>query len=94
MGKGSIALGESYMDGSWECEQIDAFIYKVLRADLEQKIKPLSLLWPVIRSKLINLQSHRRAFNIGKHHYDIGNELYRRMLDSRMTYTCGLVLYE
>ncbi|GMR14637.1 MAG: cyclopropane fatty acyl phospholipid synthase [Gammaproteobacteria bacterium] len=89
LGQGSIALGETYMDGLWECEQIDVFIYKVLRAGLEHKISVLGLVWPVIWSKLANLQSRRRAFDIGKHHYDIGNELYKCMLDARMTYTCG-----
>ena len=89
LGQGSIALGETYMDGLWECQQIDVFIYKVLRAGLEHKISVLSLLWPVLWSKLVNLQSRRRAFDIGKHHYDIGNELYQLMLDKRMTYTCG-----
>ena len=27
---GSIALGESYVDGWWDCEAIDQFIYKIL----------------------------------------------------------------
>ncbi len=89
LGQGSIALGETYVDGLWECEQIDVFIYKVLRAGLEHRISVLSLLWPVLWSKLVNLQSRRRAFNIGKHHYDIGNDLFKLMLDARMTYTCG-----
>ncbi len=89
LGQGPIALGETYVDGLWECEQLDVFIFKVLRAGLEHRISPLRLLWPVIWSKLANLQSRRRAFDIGKHHYDIGNELYKRMLDARMTYTCG-----
>ena len=89
LGQGSFALGESYVDGLWECEQIDVFIYKVLRAGLEHRISVLSLLWPVLWSKMVNLQSRRRAFNIGKHHYDIGNDLFKLMLDARMTYTCG-----
>ncbi|MEE8495369.1 MAG: class I SAM-dependent methyltransferase, partial [Xanthomonadales bacterium] len=89
LGQGSIALGETYVDGLWECEQIDVFIYKVLRAGLEHRISVLSLLWPVLWSKLVNLQNRRRAFDIGKHHYDIGNELFKLMLDESMAYTCG-----
>ncbi len=89
LGQGSIALGETYMDGLWECEQIDVFIYKILRAGLEHKISVLRLLWPVLWSKMVNLQSRGRAFNIGKHHYDIGNELFKLMLDDSMAYTCG-----
>ena len=53
-----------------------------------KKIK-FSLLLTVIKAKLTNLQSRRKAFQIGRAHYDIGNELYKNMLDKRMTYTCG-----
>lgn len=86
---GPLGLGEAYMDGLWDCEALDEFIYQVLRADLEHSISPLKLLLPVLWSKIVNLQSRRRAFRIGEHHYDIGNELYELMLDSRMVYTCG-----
>ncbi len=89
LGQGSIALGETYMDGLWDCEQIDVFIYKVLRAGLENKISVLSLLWPVLWSKMVNLQSKRRAFQVGEHHYDMGNDLFLLMLDDTMAYTCG-----
>lgn len=89
LGQGAMALGETYMDGLWECEQLDVFIDKVLRAGLEHKISMWRLLGPVIWSKMVNLQNRRRAFNIGKHHYDIGNELFKLMLDESMTYTCG-----
>ena len=44
---------------------------------------------PALKSKLFNLQSKARAFEVGEKHYDIGNDLYRAMLDKRMTYTCG-----
>ena len=86
---GSIGLGESYMGGLWDCEALDDFFYRLLRADLEHSISPLKLLIPVLQAKIVNLQSSRRAFRIGEHHYDISNELYQLMLDPRMTYTCG-----
>ena len=35
---GSIGLGESYMDGWWECPQLDEFIYRILVARLEEKV--------------------------------------------------------
>ncbi len=86
---GALGLGETYMQGLWDCEALDVLIHRLLRADLEHAISPLRLLWPVLWSKLVNLQAKNRAFRIGERHYDLGNELYRRMLDSRMTYTCG-----
>ncbi|MFQ5642776.1 MAG: cyclopropane fatty acyl phospholipid synthase [Thiogranum sp.] len=86
---GPLGLGEAYMDGLWDCEALDVLIYKLLRADLEHSISPMKLLLPVIQARLVNMQSKGRAFRIGEHHYDIGNDLYRLMLDPRMVYTCG-----
>ena len=89
LGGGALAFGETYMDGLWDCEALDELICKLLRADLEHRISPLKLLLPVLQAKIVNRQARRRAFDIGRHHYDIGNDLYTRMLDPRMTYSCG-----
>jgi cyclopropane-fatty-acyl-phospholipid synthase len=86
---GLLALGESYMDEWWDAEALDDLFFRLIRADLEHRIKPLKLILPVLKAKLFNLQHTRRAFRIGEHHYDLGNDLYRAMLDRRMTYTCG-----
>jgi len=37
--QGLLGLGESYMDGWWDCEKLDEFFYHVLRANLDQKLK-------------------------------------------------------
>ncbi len=87
---GSIGLGESYMQKWWDCQALDQFFFRVLSARLDEKVKfNLKLLFQVLQRKLFNLQSKRRAFNIGEHHYDMGNDLYKAMLDKRMVYTCG-----
>ena len=36
---GTLALGESHMDGWWDCKQLDQFFYKVLKANLRGKIE-------------------------------------------------------
>jgi cyclopropane-fatty-acyl-phospholipid synthase len=85
-----LGLGESYVDGWWECQSIDQFVYRALRARLDKKIKGnWRILLHVLRSKFLNLQSVARAFEIGEHHYDLGNDLYRAMLDKRLNYTCA-----
>jgi len=89
MAQGSLGLGESYMDGWWDGDKLDEFFYRVLRARLEERVRPLSDGLRAVRAGLINLQRPSRAFEIGRRHYDIGNELYRCMLDRRMTYSCG-----
>ena len=87
---GSLALGESYMDGWWEAEKLDEFFNKVISARLYKKLK---FSWPILlaflSSKLLNLQSGQRAFEVGEKHYDAGNDLYLKMLDKRLVYTCG-----
>ena len=40
-------------------------------------------------ARLFNLQSRRRSWIVGKEHYDIGNDLFARMLDPHMQYSCA-----
>jgi cyclopropane-fatty-acyl-phospholipid synthase len=87
---GALALGESYMDGWWDCASLDQFICKILGANLDQKVKGnYRLALHVLKAKLFNLQKPKRAYQVGEEHYDIGNDLYGAMLDKRMLYTCG-----
>lgn len=88
--EGELGLGESYMDGWWEAEKIDEFVYRVLTAQLDEKIlRKASILAKLFVARLINLQTKQRAFIVGKKHYDLGNDLFQNMLDSRMNYSCA-----
>lgn len=89
LAQGTLGLGESYMDGWWDCEQLDVFFYKVMEAKLDTKVRRKGLLWEVLKTKLINFQSKKKALADIQWHYDIGNELYEKMLDENMTYSCG-----
>ncbi|WP_338882488.1 cyclopropane fatty acyl phospholipid synthase [Xenorhabdus sp. TH1] len=88
--EGSLGLGESYMDGWWECDRLDIFFYKVLRADLEHRIpKNVKDIFKIIIARIFNLQSPKRAWIVGEEHYNLGNDLFIRMLDPHMQYSCG-----
>jgi len=89
LSQGSLGLGESYMDGWWDCEKLDEFFHKILSGELDEKVKDWKIVIQHIRASLLNLQKKSRAFHIGEHHYDMGNELYKSMLDKRLTYTCA-----
>lgn len=90
LSRGSLGLGEGYLQGWWNTESLDQFFYYLLSARLDQKIKKnIILIAQVIKEKLFNLQSKKRAFQIGEHHYDLGNDLFEAMLDQRMVYTCA-----
>jgi cyclopropane-fatty-acyl-phospholipid synthase len=86
---GSMGAGESYMDGWWDVEDPSGFFTKIFQAELHAKLQHIGTLWYIARSYVLNLQSKSRAFEVGEQHYDIGNDLYERMLDKRMVYTCG-----
>lgn len=87
---GSMGLGESYMEGWWDSPAIDEMVTRLHRANIPDHFrKHWRFLASLLTSRLFNLQRRARAFEVGKRHYDIGNDLYRRMLDRRMTYTCA-----
>ncbi|OPX35473.1 MAG: cyclopropane-fatty-acyl-phospholipid synthase [Desulfobacteraceae bacterium 4484_190.2] len=87
---GSLALGETYMDGWWDCEALDQFFYKIMDARLDKKAKKSKqILWAILKAKITNAQSRSKAYEIGKWHYDIGNDIFSIMLDKGMNYSCG-----
>lgn len=89
MSGGSLALGESYMDGWWDCQAIDKMIYRILRTNLDKEVRSKAAIWNYIKAKFVNQQRKSKAYEIGERHYDIGNDLYRIMLDKGMNYSCG-----
>ncbi len=89
LANGSLGLGESYVDGWWDCEDLETFFWRLLTAGLAQKVKVWRDLPRVALARLQNRGRRSRAFEIGERHYDLGNDLYETMLDRRMTYSCG-----
>lgn len=86
----SIGFGESYMDGWWDTEALDLTVDKVMRGDLKRKIAGSWRLKVLgAQALLFNRQDVARARASVAAHYDIGNDLYERMLDRRMIYTCA-----
>src|SRR5690606_29461341 len=69
---------------------VDAFITRVLDADVRHDFgrgmgASLHRFW----AYLWNLQSRMRARRAIAAHYDIGNDLFSRMLDPLMNYSCA-----
>jgi cyclopropane-fatty-acyl-phospholipid synthase len=85
-----LGFGEAYMDGWWDCDRLDEMLARVIAIGAANRIpmRP-GIAWHALRSTLSNHQTKRRAVDNAKRHYDIGNDLYERMLDKRMVYTCG-----
>lgn len=88
---GSLALGESYMDGWWDCNALDEFFKRLLEYRIDKKAKSFkpAILWAVFKARVMNMQRGARAFIIGRRHYDTGNTLFKLMLDKGLNYSCG-----
>jgi cyclopropane-fatty-acyl-phospholipid synthase len=84
---GILGVGESYVDGWWDCEALDQMIDRVTRARIDFGAN-WAVLVHVAKARVLNLQASR-AFEVGERHYDVGNDLYRAMLGPRMVYTCA-----
>jgi cyclopropane-fatty-acyl-phospholipid synthase len=92
--RGSVGLGESYVDGLWECDDLVALTrigarnvraLDALRRALSPVLAPLQLLasW---RSRNTPARAHRQIAA----HYDLGNELFAHFLDPTMMYSCAV----
>ena len=85
-----LGFAESYMDGWWDCDALDVALTKLLSINVLSLLKPSpALALHVTRSYLRNNQTKHRAAANAKHHYNIGNDLYTRMLDEEMVYSCA-----
>jgi cyclopropane-fatty-acyl-phospholipid synthase len=85
-----LGLGESYMEGWWDTPALDQFLAKIMLADLKDEIRlGPELLKIIVKSRFTNRHSKEAAAENASAHYDIGNDLYERMLDDRMIYSCG-----
>lgn len=93
--RGSLALGEGYVRGAWDCEALDGFFTRLLSQDIGTASLGLDGLTRLrqtlieLRERWENRQTRRRAFQVGRRHYDIDPRVYAAMLDSRRIYSCG-----
>ena len=87
--QGALGLGESYVNGWWDCSKLDVFFTKLLRNDVHRRMRSG---WQGILRDLEGFLTNYpkwRAYQIGEAHYDLGNSFYQAMLGERMVYSCG-----
>ncbi|MBC7988640.1 MAG: cyclopropane fatty acyl phospholipid synthase [Luteimonas sp.] len=89
LAQGSLGLGEAYMDGGWDADSLDGLLFRLLSARIDRRVRGVRDLADGLRAWFVNLQRRTRSFEVGRRHYDLGNDLYRAMLGARMVYSCG-----
>ncbi len=90
LAEGSLGLGESYVEGWWDTESLDGCMERIIRARLDKRVRqsPYAVA-NSLRARVMNMQLGKRVFEVAERHYDVGNDLYREMLDERLLYTCA-----
>ena len=77
------------MDGWWDADDLDGFLFRLLDTRLDERVGGFEDAWLHVKSRFLNLQRGQRAYVIGEHHYDLGNDLFQAMLGKRLVYSCG-----
>jgi len=84
MREGSLGMGESYMDGWWECQAIDQMMSRAVRARLQQHMGTPQAWWHSCWSKWAQHVPVGKGSIVGRAHYELSNLLFSAMLDSGM----------
>jgi cyclopropane-fatty-acyl-phospholipid synthase len=89
LAEGSLALGESYMDGWWDSKRLDLFIARLTKGRLDDKVN-LKAIVEYLKASLLNLQNKTKAKEVVDKHYDISDgKIFLSFLDEFNQYTCG-----
>jgi cyclopropane-fatty-acyl-phospholipid synthase len=89
LAEGTLGLGESYMDGWWDADDLAEFFSRVLHSGAPDKLKLTpKLLWQYLQARLFNMQDIAKSQRVAEMHYS-ETDAYRASLDARMTGSCG-----
>ena len=86
---GGLALGESYMDGWWECHAIDRLVERLLRARLEDTLRTPRAKWESFKGLMRPPKDSSRFRVVGRVRYAVGNPVFQAMLDPFMSHSCA-----
>jgi cyclopropane-fatty-acyl-phospholipid synthase len=91
---GSRGLADAYADGLWDSPDVVALVRLAARNAagldrLRRRLAPVRVPIQRVRAWLNRSTRLRRRRDIAAH-YDLGNELFSRMLDPTMSYSCAV----
>lgn len=86
---GSMGFGESYMDGWWECKDLEEMLWRIFHYGIHEKYKSIISVRTIFDLTKARLTAAKDPYEIGRKHYDTGNDLFERMLGKSMAYSCG-----
>lgn len=95
--RGELGFCESYMDGDWDTPALEPVFTELLahEEDLQRELhsQSLNMMWMYVQSVLTSTFTNRNHLERSSDniisHYDVGNDLYTKMLGPTMQYTCA-----
>jgi cyclopropane-fatty-acyl-phospholipid synthase len=91
---GTVGAGEAYIRGYWRSDRLTDLVRMFVRN--RAVMNRVDGAWTFLQQPLMralhfaNRNTHRGSARNIAAHYDLGNELYRLMLDETMAYSCGI----
>lgn len=87
--RGSLGIGESYMDGDWDCQALDQLFRRVLSAGRwHSPLLRAARALKVLQARVSNLQTRMRSLAVAEQHYDLDQRMYGLFLGPWNQYTC------
>ena len=87
---GSIAIGESYMNGDWNCDRLDELVRRIHQSS---NIESLSTKWRrvlcYLYANFLNRQSLKRSGQVADVHYNLDARFFEQVLGETMVYSCA-----
>jgi len=87
--KGSLGLGDSYIEGKWDSDKIDELVFKLLPKKIYQKLAPIYDVAGIIGNIFFNFQTRNGSKKVIEKHYNMSAKFYAAFLDPYFQYTCG-----
>ena len=96
---GTVGAGESYINGHWQCDDLTALVRIMVQnrhvmEGLESGVGATAARLARRALHWVNRNSRSGSARNIAAHYDLGNELYKLMLDDTMAYSCGIFLHD
>lgn len=85
----NLGLGEAYMAGWWDCDQVDEMMCRLLAAELDRKLRDSPKLLLLGAGAVVAEALRSRSKRVAQRHYNLDKTLFLSFLDPYNQYSCG-----
>lgn len=80
--EGTLGMAEAYLDGWWDCKQLDECFARIIRFGLyKELIYPWDKVIHYLQFHVFNLQTAARSWEVAEKHYNLGKLLNKTVSD-------------